>query len=108
MAMAMAACTPPPDSRVAAAYLNGQVEILAYVCDGDQVSVVQVFEVDEGGDGSGWEVGPRQGTDYAENEHLLRFPVFDAPDNWDMLDDTLSSLEPGTRYGFLHCAGSGL
>lgn len=97
---ALAACSPPPDSRVAAAYLgNGQVEILAYVCDGYEVGLVQVFEVDGGATANVWEAGPPPAvSENADEGHLLRFAALDAPDGWDVSDSSLTRFERGVRY----------
>jgi hypothetical protein len=111
MAAVAAACTAPPDARVAVSYPDGQVEVLAYLCQGQVVTFIRVFETDGGDNSRGWVVGPPISSpgrpDYAEANQLLRVKPFDTPAGWETVDNTLSVLEPETRYtvGFATVGG---
>jgi hypothetical protein len=94
---AVGACTPPPDTRVAATLRDGEVVILAYVCEGYQVSIVQVYEID--GQGGTWDVAPPvDQTEYASSDHTIVIRPFKVPEGWDTLDDSLTRMVPATRY----------
>jgi hypothetical protein len=96
---ATSACTPPPDARVAAQLQAGELVILAYVCEGYQVNMVQIYETEANGEGKGWEVGPPIGqTTYSSSAHTIVVRPFEVPKGWEVFDDSLTRLEAATRY----------
>jgi hypothetical protein len=103
LAGVVAGCSsPPPESRVAIRYLgDGQAEVLALVCQGQEVVSVEVYESDADGHGKGWVVGPPAmgGPRDAKQTEPLRVKVFDNPEGWEATDRSLTQLAPGVSYG---------
>lgn len=91
------ACTPPDESRVGVVSGgNGQIEILAYICEGDQPVTLTLHREDTLA--FVWQIDPREPVEYAEIAHILRVTPFEAPSGWMTSKDSLDHLRPDIAY----------
>jgi hypothetical protein len=98
--LAATACTPPDDSRVAVTYIgDGQIEILAYVCEGYQVVDVALSKIREKSMVETWDVGPPiHDSSYAEHDYVIEITPFDVPEGWEVFTGPVEDLELESTY----------
>lgn len=103
---ALTACTPKPDPMLALhRNTDGRVEALVFVCDGDHVSSLAVYDSDSG---SGWRVDRPADYSPRTSSGVVEFQLFQTPPGWSQLERDLSALEPGRRYGASALSVNGL